>query len=453
MSLHNRLKRVDFSSDTSDFHVSNFTFILFIYFVVDFFLRFSARLPAYGVFRPTLLLIAILVFLIFLQKDKFRSQVNDPIFTAYFAILFYIFLTIPFVEWPGSVIKSNLDPFVKASIFLFFVGLFVDSVKRLKIFIFVFVACQIFRVLEPLVLNITTGYWGSATYLSSHEFANRLSGAPADVINPNELGFVIVTIIPFLHYLLFPLGWKSKLIYLILMPALLYALILTMSRGGFIALLVVGFFIFKSSENKAKLLFAGVISIMLAFSVMTPVQKERYLSLIDRDAEGGSSADGRIRGMVREFELGLTRPVFGHGLGTTPEAKTHKLGERQASHNLYAELLIEIGLIGMFLFLGFLSRIIRRLSYTKSLIDHEDRSPFFKGLNKSLIALFWMYAIYSINYWGLSQYYWYFFAGLVIAFSRLIESSSEIENPDPSSAGSRIDDRYSLARSIKYKRN
>jgi len=432
--------------------VSDFTFYFFIYFVIDFFIRFSARFPAYAVIRPTLIAVLVLLVFLFFQKDKFKDRIGDPIFKAFFILVSYIIFSIPFVEWPGSVVKVNLDTFLKASVFLFFVALFVDTERRLRVFLIVFVGCQIFRVLEPLYLNITSGYWGSSTYLSSKEFANRLAGAPADVINPNELGFVIATAVPFLHYLLWPLGWKSKSLYLLLMPMLLYALILTMSRGGFIALLVVAFFVFKESKKKFRLIAVGVLAAILAFSVMTPVQKERYLSLIDRDAEGGASAEGRIRGMVNEFKLGMTRPVFGHGLGTTPEAKVHKLGARQASHNLYAEVLIELGVVGFLIFMAFLLKIIKKLFFVRSSFSKLNLNSldFYARLNKALIALFWMYAVYSINYWGLSQYYWYLFAGLVIAFSNLALKNVSGKSYDSSSVEScHYDSKFRLANKIR----
>src|SRR5690606_18562712 len=103
----------------------------------------------------------------------------------------------------------------------------------------------------------------------------------------------------------------------------------------------------------------GVVIVIGAFSVMTPIQKDRYLSLIDSDTAGGASADGRIAGMIGEFKLGLQRPVVGHGLGTTSEAKFHTWGATKASHNLYGEVLIELGLIGLVIFLRFLYQIGR----------------------------------------------------------------------------------------------
>lgn len=403
--------------------VNSACFVVYLYFVLDFFLRFSSRIPGYGMLRPTLMGAAIISILLFVQREKFKGRFDDPIFKSILVLLGYIVLSLPLVEWPGSVIKSNLDPFVKALLFLFFTALIIDTDRRLKWFLGVFVFCQVFRIIEPLYMNITEGYWGSSTHLGEGDFADRLAGAPADVINPNELGFVIVTAIPFLHYLLWPLGWKSKALYLTLMPALLYALLLTMSRGAFLALLVVAFFVFKESRHKMFLVVVGIFVLTVAFSVMTPVQKDRYLSLVDQEnTAGGSSVEGRLSGLVGEFKLGLTRPVVGHGLGTTSEAKWHKWGTTKASHNLYGELLIELGIIGFVLFIRFLFFIYQRFKRNRILFQELGlgHNNFYSRLNKALVAVFWMYAVYSVNYWGLSQYYWYLFGGLAIAFGRLL---------------------------------
>jgi hypothetical protein len=218
--------------------VNKFTFFLYLYFLVDFFLHLSARIPVYATLRPTLLLVLILTALLLFQREKFKGWTKDPVMQAMLVFVGYLVLSLPFVEWQGSVIRNNLSEFVKAIVFLFFTALIVDNENRLKLFLFIFVGAQLFRVLEPLYLHITTGYWGSSTYIGDGEFSNRLSGAPSDVINSNELGFVIVTVIPFLHYLVWPGRAWAKIFYVAVIPAMLYALILTQSRGAFLALLV-----------------------------------------------------------------------------------------------------------------------------------------------------------------------------------------------------------------------
>lgn len=432
--------------------VSRACFLIYLYFILDFFLRFSSRIPGYGLLRPTLLGAAVICILLFLQRDKLKGRFDDPIFKAILVLVGYIVVSLPLVEWPGSVVRDNVTPFAKALVFLFFTALVIDTDKRLKLFLGVFVFCQVFRVIEPLTMHITQGYWGSETHLGGGEFADRLAGAPADVINPNELGFVIVTAIPFLHYLLWPLGWKSKGLYLALIPMLLYALILTMSRGAFLALLVVAFFVFKESRHKMFLVFVGIFVIAAAVNIMTPAQKDRYLSLIDQEnTAGGASVEGRLGGMLGEIKLGFTRPVVGHGLGTTSEAKWHKWGSTKASHNLYGELLIELGIIGAILFIRFLYFIYQRFKQNRLLFRELDFSDnaFYSRLNKALIAVFWMYAVYSINYWGLSQYYWYLFGGLAIAFGRLLTIEHSKHAQVESSVAFQLAPKYPLAEKVR----
>lgn len=403
--------------------ISGFAFGLYIYFLVDFFLHFSARVPAYGLIRPTLLLVFIISMSLYVQAGKLKGLGSDPLIKAMNALLIYLLISLPLVEWPGSVIKNNLSEFVKAIVFLYFTAFIVDSRKRFVVFLFVFIFCQLVRVLEPLFMNLTSGYWGSKTYLGGGEFANRLSGAPSDVINPNELGFVIVTLIPFLHYFLWQDRFYKKVVYLLLMPAIMYALILTMSRGAMIALVVIGWMLFKSSNRKFFMIVSFLIAVILGWSVMNETQKDRYRSLFDSEAQGSATVEGRWAGMQREFELGFKKPIFGHGLGTTPEAKKHIMGGRdQAAHNLYAELLIEIGIVGAFFFLSMIVHAYKKFVSVKHVVSSGVDVPiFYQRMMLAMTAVFWMYVVYSMNYWGLSVYYWYLFGGMSFAFYRIMQ--------------------------------
>lgn len=402
--------------------VTTACFVAYLYFVFDFFLRFSARIPGYGSLRPTLLAVVLITLLLFLQKVNFKNRIQDPIFKIIIVLIVYLIISLPLVAWPGSVLKYHVDTFVKAVVFFFFTALIIDSEKRLKVFLTLFLSTQLFRVFEPLYLNITQGYWGDQTYIGAGEFAQRLGGAPADVINPNELGFVIVTVIPYLHFLLWHGRWYCKAIYLVLLPLLLYALVLTMSRGAFLALVVVALFIFKESQRKLQLLIVCVCLAVSFWGVMSDHQRDRYRSLLGGEGAQAATAEGRIGGSIEELKLGLSRPIVGHGLGTTNEAKVHLIRSTKASHNLYAELLIEIGFVGAFIFFVFFKRIFNAIksSRQKIIIMNSGKKCFFYRLNLAMTAVFWMYVVYSTNYWGLSQYYWYLLGGMVLSYSLII---------------------------------
>jgi hypothetical protein len=403
--------------------VNNFIFWLYIYFVIDFFLHLSERIPGYGVIRPTLVLVILLTIFLISQKDKFKGMGDDPVLKKIKWLIIYVIITLPLVTWPGSVLLNNIPVFVKAVVFFFFTALIIDTEKRLKIFLCVFITSQIFRVLEPLYMNITSGYWGDKTHLGHGEFASRLSGAPADVVNPNGLGFVIVTIVPYLYYL----AWQSpskllKLFSLGVSPLLMYALVLTMSRGAFVALLVVLWMIFKDSRHKFFLIIVLIVSLVGVWSNLSDDHKDRYLSLVSSSAQQSGSVEGRWRGMINEFGVALERPLIGHGLGTSKEAKTHAGVGWLISHNLYIEVLIELGFVGFVIFFLFLKSIYNKYKENLAAIKlyhSSDESAFICRLNTAFNAVFWMYAVYSINYFGLSTYYWYLFAGLTIAFSRI----------------------------------
>jgi cell division protein FtsW (lipid II flippase) len=175
--------------------------------------------------------------------------------------------------------------------------------------------------------------------------------------------------------------------------------------------------VFKNSKYKTLIIIAAIGTAIAAWSVMSDIQKDRYLSLVDSDTASAATADGRLQGMVNEMVLGLTtRPILGNGLGTTVETKFHELGSGKASHNLYAELVIEVGLVGAFFFLSYIFCL--RSSLLKA--ETHNRAAFWKNLILALLAVFWMYVIYSVNYYGLSQYYWYLFGGLVVSVSRIL---------------------------------
>ncbi len=415
---------------------SNLPFLVFIIFIASFYLRLPARFPVIAPLRPDMLLAALVLALLVPYMSQRAELLKLPAAKALSALMIWIVVSLPFVDWPGSVLRENWFPFVKATLLFYFTIFLVDTPGRFRFFVWLFVSLQIFRVVEPLFLNITTGYMGATTHLQYGEFAGRLSGAPADVINPNGLGFVIATATVFSHFLMWQSDKKSlKMLYIVLLPAMLYALILSMSRGGFIALLVGGGLILRQSKNKAGLVIIALALAIIGWSMMTDVQRERYTSLVSSDTRQSSSVEGRFRGMMNEFGLGLNSPIFGHGVGTTPEAKVNVLGSRsQAAHNLYAELLIEIGIVGMIIFLTFLSRvhgIVRdNLELDRARSRGGGEQEFYVRLNKAFFVVFWVYAVYSLNYFGLSQDYWYIFCGICVAYGFVVRRSEEV-HPEP----------------------
>ena len=139
--------------------VSRLAFILYLLFIASWFLQSARRYPVLGSIRLDLLLvIAISVLCVLAPKRSFNR--NLPTWSpARFVVILLAFaiVTVPFVEWPGSVLKSGIPEFIKAAVFCLFTTTLVRSERDLARFMAVFVGCQVFRVAEPLYLHVTDG--------------------------------------------------------------------------------------------------------------------------------------------------------------------------------------------------------------------------------------------------------------------------------------------------------
>lgn len=400
---------------------------LYLLFIASYFLHLPDRIPALGVIRLDLLLTIIITLLILSQsKGANDSKIDsaNPSEKFLWMLVVYIIITLPLVKWPGSVIFKNSVVFIKGIVFFFFTVSLVDTGDKLKRMVQVFLFCQIFRVFEPLYLHVTQGYWGSFASMANWEYMNRLSGAPHDIINPNGLAFVIVTIIPLLHFLLIKGSIKLRIVYFALLPLLLYALILTGSRSGFVGLLVIVLALIIRSKRKFALIALTVVALIGAFSVMNVNQKDRFESLFDSHTKNAGTAEGRIEGMEEDFRVVLTRPLFGHGLGTSLEANFNVRGEAKPSHNLYLELLQELGLVGTIIYLLYIKSVFGNVNMAKKYsVSQLNKSQYLISLVEGMQVWLIMNVVFSLASYGLSSYEWYLFGGLSVVVYRLATST------------------------------
>jgi putative inorganic carbon (hco3(-)) transporter len=400
-------------------------FRLYQVFVVSWFLHLAARVPILGAIHFDILLVAMAGTAIFLgQKTEGPASTGNQLGKILFVLGGYILLTLPFVQFPGSVLNRGLETFVKAAIFYFFTVGFVVTETRLKAFMLTFLGCQSFRVLEPVYLHLTVGYWGDRAYMSG-ENLNRLAGAPSDIINPNGLAFVVVTVLPFLFFLSRS-SRVSLMVSLILAPPLLYALMLTGSRSGVVAVAVMAVGImFKSKHKLGIAILLGILGVIM-FIRLDPAQKDRYLSIISNDTKNSATASGRFEGLQEDFRVALNKPIFGHGISTSREANFNFGHSNMPSHNLYIETIQEIGFVGLGIFLWFIVNILKNLwmsmIYLRSRLSEINYLIF---LTNALQIWLLVNIAFSFVSYGLTGYEWYLQAGLSVVLRKLTESPSE----------------------------
>jgi putative inorganic carbon (hco3(-)) transporter len=402
----------------------NTAFVLFCLFIVSYFLHFTARVHLLGRIHFDVILATLTWLAIVFGKRTSGSDASmglDLVSKRLWVLVGYVLVTIPFVEWPGSVLH-NLENYAKSLCFFFFVLATVDTTRKLRVLLLVYVATQVWRVMEPLYMHVTSGYWGSVTSLGNWQYMDRLAGSPYDIINPNGLAFVIILTLPLLHFLVNPTTMLLRVLWAGFACAMCYALVLSASRSGFIAFVFLCLFVIWRSRYRARLLLAAAAVGIVAVFLMTDLQRERYVSIVSHNAPGAATAEGRIAGVVQDFKVSLRRPLFGHGLGTSREANVHFRGSDRPSHNLYTEAAEELGYIGLALFLALIGGFLRDLRRARQLVNTaprgDDRLKFLHAVAESLVVVVAVDLLFSFASYGLSEPYWYFIGGLSVLAAR-----------------------------------
>ena len=405
--------------------MNKLAFRLYIIFIISFFLSLPERFSVLAAIRFDLLMVMFIFVVSLIGKDNsahnvnFESRSPSRASLALIVLIAYVVVTLPLVRWSGSVLNLGLPNLIKAVIFFYFTVSLVATEKRLKTLISVFLICQVIRVLEPLYMNYTSGYWGSQTYVEG-DMVDRLSGAPTDVINPNGLAFTIVSVIPFLYYLNASSGKLYRLLFIAVMPLLIYALLLTASRTGILALAIVLFAIYLKSKRKILLSIVSVVGLSFIFANLTDFQRDRYLSIFSRDTKSAETAGERSQGLVRDFNVAMKRPFFGHGMGTSIEANTHVSGVYLIAHNLYLEILQELGFFGLIIFLYYIKEIIKNfLSSLTNVKKNLSKNLYMLNIIHAMQVWLTMNILFSFASYGLSNYEWYLFGGLSVVMTRL----------------------------------
>lgn len=399
----------------------------YLAFVISWFLHVPQRIPVLGVLRVDLLLVVVLTWLSWSNRDPSRTTA-PTIERRLWVLVGFALLMIPFAEWPGSVVKTGFPNLIKAVVFYYFTVSFVRSEADLRKFVWTFMACQVFRVVEPLYLHLTTGYWGSlASELGGREFLYRLSGSPSDVVNPNGLASVCCTAFLFLYFFR-QVGRKQLLAFLLLSPAVLYALALTGSRSGLIGLLVILIAIAVKSRRVVGTTALVVVVALVTFPLLSPDMQDRYLSILGRGTKNEATASERYAGLEAQWTVARRRLLTGYGLGTSPEANFHfttsgpYVGMAMPAHNLYMEVLEEIGIFGLMVVLAFMFAVVTsffRLNWRSNSQSTGPPGLFMRRLLDTMQVWLVMNLVESFASYGLSSYEWYLFAGLSIVMQRL----------------------------------
>jgi putative inorganic carbon (HCO3(-)) transporter len=272
-----------------------------------------------------------------------------------FALFGWLILTIPFAYWRGGSLGVVFWEFSKAVIIALTLSLTVSYLFELRRLIFV----QAFGVALMTIVSV----------LVNHRMQGRLAGIGQGLLsNPNDLAMNIALNWPLcLAFLLAARGLLKKMFWGFSMLVMIYAVMATYSRAGFMALaLAIVMCLWEFGvRGKRFYMLAGAVLCGLVLIVVVPQNYSKRLeTLIGRFQEGDQdrgSAEARKELLVKSLEITITHPVFGVGPGNfAPYTRLWRV-----THNTYTEFSSECGIPGLVLFLGLLWRAFRSLRYVR----------------------------------------------------------------------------------------
>jgi O-antigen ligase len=267
------------------------------------------------------------------------------------AVLLFVVATVvawavsPFASLPACTdVVENVG---KMLVFYFLVVTSVRDGKDLKQLVLFFIGAVGLYMAHSLLEYVNGRYeWRMGI--------SRMMGVDATYSNPNAFAATLVFALP----LTLPL-WASRPSSVMRLGLIgftagaVVCVLLTGSRAGFVGLAAFGLlYLFGSQRKKSGILLLAGAACLAALALPGPLQN-RFLTLIDPSvgpANAQTSAEGRLDGFMYGVQLWLTSPLTGTGLSTFAALT----GREGAAHNLYGQVLSEMGLIGFTALAGLL---------------------------------------------------------------------------------------------------
>jgi putative inorganic carbon (HCO3(-)) transporter len=284
-----------------------------------------------------------------------------------------IFLSFPLPFWFNDMRLSDWKNYMVIFLLFFLVLASIRSAKQMQILLFV--VC-----LSMLALN--RNYIGTMRQ-------RDLSTFSYDLRDEGSMGYAGVNGLAALEaqFSVFLLGLYSvhkkilpKIGYLVLLGTSLVSLTYTLSRGGYAALLVGAFFV--GIVKNRKLVVILVLFLCVWQTVVPNAVRERVFMTRDRSGQLDSSAGDRVTIWENAVEIIRGNPAIGTGFDTYKFM--HAVGPYEDTHNYYIKVMLEMGVVGLIIFLGIISRMF---AAGYSLFRTAAADDFLRGLGLGLAGM------------------------------------------------------------------
>ncbi len=241
---------------------------------------------------------------------------------------FYAAIILSHLAWLSPTVVAAAMDFLPTLVMYFLVATLVSSHAKLKLTVNLVVLSTLFLAASGLVQHFTgSGLGGKESYQGRIQAVGIFS-------DPNDLGLALVVVMPFFYLKLteFSRLWQKPLA-LIGLLLILYALFLTQSRGGILALGVILVLLLTRKLGRTFGIIAGAM-VFLAIFALAP--------RMGTISTGEASAHGRVEAWSIGLDLFESYPLFGVGAHNFTEFHF------RTAHNSFVLCAAELGFVGLY---------------------------------------------------------------------------------------------------------
>lgn len=325
-------------------------------------------------------------------------------------------LSIPLAIDPSIAWHEFTGTFIRAILVFVVIVNVVRTEFRLKALLFVSIVTAVL-----LSLGAINEYRLGLMTIEGYRAGGRGTGLFG---NTNDMALHLVTMLPISAAFFFgSRGPLRKSIHAACAALMIFAIVLSYSRGAFLGVLVVfAFFAFKIGRRSKLEIAAVVLIAAVGMVLMAPSgYGNRLLSIFLPELDPNGSADSRRGELFRSIYVTLRHPLLGIGMGNYQPNMSYR---GLVTHNSYTQVGSEIGVIALVLYTMFIVKPLRKLSViSKQTFGVKADSHFYYlglGLQASLL-------VYMVSSFFLSvPYIWniYYLVGYAVCFRRIYESET-----------------------------
>ena len=352
-------------------------------------------------------------------NDQTKAPLNSVTKTTFLLIFILGIYTVFSMDRAESFTVYN-DRVIKFALISFFIYAGTEKIEDLRVIL-------AFMLLAWLKIGQEGFYgWYTGNLVWENQGIPRLHGSTAMYGHPNSFSGFAVGCLPYAVFLL--MCMKSKILRLGLIALIACCIIIvvtTGSRTGYVAVLVGAVYIFmKLDVGKLKIFTLASIAIVVTIIFFPPEYKERFESIFTGEEKEGRSSEKRMEIIEDAIEIFIEYPM-GIGVQAFPKVRFEHFGRSQNTHNLYLEVLTNIGPIGLIVFLIFVIQIMKKNRANIQILEKLPKSldtNFLINLSKATIGFILVRLMLGLFGMDLYEIYWWIALGITLAISKILIS-------------------------------